>query len=529
MLSPAQCPLFIAALVALCGIGLIVFGSLWPAGTADGEAGRSPREHLHKKHLQALAELRKFGLSGAVDVIDFGDGLGLGAAQSIEANAVLMRVPEALSLDVARVRHCARSEADEGEPALDCQIEQKVVEAVSKNEVSRLTGLLSLLVMERRRGLVTGLPRNAASEVLKTLPEPEAQAANGLFAIDGEEFRIFSRGTSMEGWHAVAVKDTTQAHDFIRASLHQLGDVSLDEVKWAYLVLHFHAQWAGEDGLDDGLELPPQVYFLWPLFLARPTPEWQHGVHLRHNAQSHTYEVVTSHAMHAGDEVHFVDRRLSDASVMCFQGLWLTGRHRMRLSLNVSAAKRDPPSQPILQKYGCGAQPLRLYVSAQKNVDQHFISCMRMLALASNVSKLTRAEQKGWMHSWPVTEMAGKKVEATAVELAIGSLQQVLSRLGSSSAEMRQRFGNDAAAKRPSVQVREAETMIVVGLLKSMKELQLVASNEYLYEALHESSGKASSAGARGAGASAGGAASMGSGMGGVYGTGARSRDRRGS
>jgi len=34
--------------------------------------------------------------------------------------------------------------------------------------------------------------------------------------------------------------------------------------------------------------------------------------------------------------------------------------------------------------------------------------------------------------------------------------------------------------------VREAETMVVVSLLKSMKELQLVSSNEYLFEAVRD-------------------------------------------
>merc|ERR1719161_1609923 len=81
-------------------------------------------------------------------------------------------------------------------------------------------------------------------------------------------------------------------------------------------------------------------------------------------------------------------------------------------------------------------------------------------------------------------------MEVAATELGIGALQQVLARMGSSSAQMRQRFGGDTAAARPTVHVREAETMIVVGLLKSMKELQLVSSNEYLFETLRNSPGE---------------------------------------
>merc|ERR1712194_817884 len=113
-----------------------------------------------------------------------------------------------------------------------------------------------------------------------------------------------------------------------------------------------------------------------------------------------------------------------------------------------------------------------------------------MLALAGNATLLRRAERAGWLKNWPQTGMVDRRTEAAATELAVNSLSQVLGRLGGSSTEIRQRFGGDAVATRPTVKVREAETMIVVGLLKSMKELQLVSSNEYLFEALRESQGK---------------------------------------
>merc|ERR1711976_811242 len=134
---------------------------------------------------------------------------------------------------------------------------------------------------------------------------------------------------------------------------------------------------------------------------------------------------------------------------------------------------------------------------AQKSVDAQFMSCMRLLALAANATRLQRAEKKGWLSRWPVTGMVDQRTEATATELGIGALQQVLTRLGSSSAQMRPRFGGDTAAARPTVHVREAETMIIVGLLKSMKELQLVSSSEYLFEALRESEGGSSPQGKR--------------------------------
>ncbi|CAK0807318.1 unnamed protein product, partial [Prorocentrum cordatum] len=152
----------------------------------------------------------------------------------------------------------------------------------------------------------------------------------------------------------------------------------------------------------------------------------------------------------------------------------------------------DPEAQPLLQKFGCGAQPLRLFVQARRGVDPLFMGCMRMLALAGNASTLRRAVEQGWAESWPHTGVLRRAAEAAAAELAVGALQLALGRLGGSGAEIRGRFGGDPVALRPTVRVREAETMVVVGLLKSMRELQLLSANEYLYEALRESTERAS-------------------------------------
>lgn len=500
-------PLTHAALVALCGVWLIVFGRLQPPGSQGPEPQRTLREWQRQKHEHALAELLRAGASGPIQVVDAGDGLGLGVTRAVEAGDVLLEVPEALALDVDKPRSCRRGPA--GASSMDCQIERAVVQSVSRNEASRLTGLIALLLMERRRGLglVPGLTAGAA--VLATLPEPGWQAENGLFAIDEEELRALSPGTSMEGWREAAANETAEAHAFIQGTLAaQLGEeIDAEEVQWAYLMLHAHGQWAAEDGLGAlaGLELPQRgVLFLWPLLLARPTPEWEDGVRLRHDAESGRFFVTAGRRMQPGEEVLFVDRRLSDASALCFRGLWLSGHHRARLSLDVSAAARDPEAQPLLQEFGCGAQPLRLFVQARRGVDPLFMGCMRMLALAGNASALRRAVERGWAGSWPRTGVLRRSAEAAAAELAVGALQQALGRLGASGAEIRGRFGGDPVALRPTVRVREAETMVVVGLLKSMRELQLLSANEYLYEALRENTERASRPDAARAGAEGG-------------------------
>merc|ERR1719198_2169741 len=90
------------------------------------------------------------------------------------------------------------------------------------------------------------------------------------------------------------------------------------------------------------------------------------------------------------------------------------------------------------------------------------------------------------MSEWPNTRLDSRKTEMAAVDLAINVLSQVLSRLSGTSADIKKRFGGDTVAERPSAKVREVETMLVISMLKSMKELQVVAKNEYLYENLQE-------------------------------------------
>mmetsp|Transcript_80802 Transcript_80802/g.227498 ORF Transcript_80802/g.227498 Transcript_80802/m.227498 type:complete len:522 (-) Transcript_80802:13-1578(-) len=491
-------PLVFAALVALCGVGLITFGSLAPAAAEEAEPQRAQREQLLRKHVVALAELLHAGASGAVEVANFGDGLGLGVAYGgVAAGDSILTVPEGLALDVNTTPSCHPEQT----PEADCRIERAVHEAVAKGEASRLTGLLTLLVMERRRGHTSGLPRSAASSVLEVLPELNWQAEHGLFAIDPDEFRVLGVGTSMERWRVAAESKTSEAHNFIQLAgsgalgTEMGGEVSIEEVRWAYLMLHAYGQWTDDESLDDGVELSSKVVFLWPLFLARPTPEWQHGVKVSYDPARKVFDVVASRAMKAHEEVLFVDRRLSDASALSFRGLWLSSRHRARLDLNVSAVTRDPLSQPILQKFGCGAQPLRLYVEARKGVDPLFLSCMRLLALANKPVKLRRAvDREEWTKDWPETLAIDRRSESAAAELAIGALQQALHRLAPASAQIRQKYGSERLASRPIVRVREAETMVIVGLLKSMKELELLSHNEYLFDALRDAQRRPASA-----------------------------------
>lgn len=271
--------------------------------------------------------------------------------------------------------------------------------------------------------------------------------------------------------------------------------MSLHDVYWAYLIVHSYGQWSDSSGTSramtlataassfENLELPNQVLFLWPLFLARPTADSSHAAVIRHDKARQVYEVVAQADYSVGDEVLFWDPRLTDASALCFRGRWLTARHRTWLRLNVPFA-RDPRSTVLLQKYGCAGQPLGLFVTSQRRVDPFFMACMRMLAVAQNASTLLRAEQVGWMQNWPETAPFDQKNEVSAAELAVNALEQALDRIEASNAEIRQKFGGDTIPARATLRVREAETMVIVGLLKTMKELALLSSHEYLFEAM---------------------------------------------
>lgn len=511
-------PLLIAALAGFCGVALILFGAPPgldgtgddhpPGGDGDGSDDLAPPLERHRA---AFAELKSAGVTGNLEVVDFGNGLGLGVPGGAKKGTVLMRVPEHLSLSVNRARSCRKigeapapsgsnsvgeEEVSDADASLDCRIERAVQKSVEKKEISITVGFLVLLTMERRRGTLEGLEKTPGSKVFATLLDLKWQKSNGLFAIDEDEFNVFSVGTSMEGWQQAAFSDTQAAHNFIimHDAFEPFRDVSLEEVRWAYIVINAYGQWwqTMDDFEGATKEQQEMRLFLLPLFLARPTPDSEHAVRIEYKEESRTFELMSPKDLNYGEEVFFLDPALSDASVLCYRGLWFTKRHRMLLSLRVNHSKVDKDSLAILDKYGCGASPLQMYVKASKNIEPRFIGCMRMLAMSYNASRLARIEKPPllWMQDWPHTHLIDQHVEMAATQIAIDLLQQALEGLSSVNSQIRQKYGSDVVAARPTAKVREAETMILVQLLKTMKELQVVASNEYLFDTLRETQKK---------------------------------------
>jgi len=457
---------------------------------------------MQQKHEMALAEVMQSGVSGNVSSKDFSDGLGLALNNPVAQGQVILTIPENLAISVDRPRSCVPPQEMTGgwrertwamsgrgfwpqSPNLACEVERRVVADVARKKATRLTGMLTLLVVEwlAAKGLVASTA--AAAEVLQLLPEMQWQQENGLFALDPEELRVLGSGTSMHFWRDVAVNETSVAFEYITLELGPLlgSTVTLNHVRWAYLVVHGFGQGEGPGPPPEELELPSQVWFLWPLFLARPTADAEHAAILRHNKAEQVYEVIAPRDMAASEELLFLNLRLTDASALCFRGVWVTAKHRAQLKLPLASKVKAPQ---MMQKYGClsATQNLNLIVPISRDVDPTFLSCMRM-AIA-DTEQLQRLETRGWFTTWPRTMPIDQRNEQSAAQLAVELLQKALERLTQSNAELRQRFGSASVVQRPCVRVREAETMVVVSLLKSMQELALLSSNEYLFEALRD-------------------------------------------
>merc|ERR1712194_94288 len=82
--------------------------------------------------------------------------------------------------------------------------------------------------------------------LLPMLPRLDWHRENGIFAIDGEEFRTIARGTTMEDWHYKSIDDT----DKVLRKLHSVEvngipryrfTINIDHVRWAYMLWMAHA------------------------------------------------------------------------------------------------------------------------------------------------------------------------------------------------------------------------------------------------------------------------------------------------
>mmetsp|Transcript_101689 Transcript_101689/g.232848 ORF Transcript_101689/g.232848 Transcript_101689/m.232848 type:complete len:199 (+) Transcript_101689:147-743(+) len=161
----------------------------------------------------------------------------------------------------------------------------------------------------------------------------------------------------------------------------------------------------------------------------------------------------------------------------------------MEFKVELNATYVVPEVVPTLKKWQCleadGRTSLFL-LRHTKNIDFRFLSCMRLFVLGHEQEKLATLEKDGWFSEWPRTYLVDKEVEVEAAHLATDLLDSRLQKMMSVNLEIRETMGGKSVNDHPTAKVREAETMILVQLVKSMNELRMVASVDHLYARLKE-------------------------------------------
>merc|ERR1712194_147443 len=170
--------------------------------------------------------------------------------------------------------------------------------------------------------------------VLKTLPPLDWHTQNGIFAIDEEEFKLVARGTSMESWQSDAKRDTENIFMELQKDpfLQRYGNITLAHVKWAYVVYKSRAVKLSVDPVGEEVFLPP--IFIRPNVEGNVVFSRTESSDIIMSFDKDTADSDFSKALHP-TEIFFSDPSLTDASALCYHGLWLTRKHRIYLRITL--------------------------------------------------------------------------------------------------------------------------------------------------------------------------------------------------
>jgi len=453
--------------IATVGLAFVVDPSWWLWWSLE-----EPDDTVRKTSETAWAALKKEGIirTTTVEVVEFGNGLGLRLNATVTEGHTVLEVPEEFAFTGDAWAHLWKGDRSMKD---------------TENRTNVFYGI-EPLVAEVAVEFWIGNDACKSCNILRPLlPTLDWISNHGLFSL-AEEFPLLTQGTSMENWLEMGVSVTNDVY-------HQLnnvfqGKLSLDQVRWAYLVTMAYST------RPRTLDRPT---FLVPLILARPHTEYTPLLH--HDKEAAVYKFVANMEIPAGNEFFAYDPTLSDASALCYRGLWFTRRHRMELQLQLRFTL-DDDSSAVLEKYECVSlgslwtpvdptKPLvRLFVShLHRQIPKHFMSCLRLLAASKegqDGAQLRALEKRGYMEKWPETAMISQTIEVKAASLALLLLQEKVEALMAGNKQVRETFGADNVAARPTTKVREAETLILVSLLNSMNELHMVVSSHDLYAQL---------------------------------------------
>eukprot|EP00397_Hematodinium_sp_SG-2012_P024732 GEMP01025778.1.p1 GENE.GEMP01025778.1~~GEMP01025778.1.p1 ORF type:complete len:493 (+),score=100.39 GEMP01025778.1:19-1497(+) len=449
---------------------------------------------VRKSTQTAWTKLKQEGIIKTSDV-EVGNSLGLRLNSTVKEGHILMEVPDEFAFTGDSWKHLwiddRAAVADNGgsgahQSTSNCTdgfncAEGNAVKAITEPTFYGVEPLVAEIATE----FWIGDDSCKACQIIRPLlPTLDWISNHGLFSM-AEEFPLLTHGTSMQQWFEMGTSVTNDVHK--RLDKVFPGQLTIDQVRWAYIVTMMHST------RPKMLEQPT---LLAQMVLARPTAYKENAPILVHDKESGSYKFLANLEMAGGMEFFAYDPTFSDASALCFRGLWFTRRHRMELNLNITLTL-DAETTEILEKYECIGQgsswmpfdrtkpSLRLFVTHHhRQIPKHFMSCLRLLAASKDGTdgkRLQVMETQDYMSKWPQTKMASQQIELKAAELALALLQKNVDAILSVNKEVRKTFGADNVAARPSTKVREAETMILVSLLKSMNELHVMASSPDLY------------------------------------------------
>jgi len=476
-----------ASLGVLLAMGWYFWAKL-ASKDGDLQAIREQKNAQLQTYHDAWVSFERAGLRGIVELHDFGNGVGVrlsphnnashdepqtsGTRGAVPNSTLLFSFPGSLAVDLL---------------SASGPLAQQLKQDITSGRITPLTACLGLFLAERRADEASPL-----AAFWRAVPDRQWHKENGIFSIPDYEFNLTAFGTTMEHWKTQAVEATNAAWTYLSEQpAFQEPHLSIDEVRWAYMLVHSHGIGHG-NARRGGVVVEPA--FMAPVLFMRPTPEERDAVRILWNDTTSRYEVYANEDTKPGEELYAHSPLLSDASLLAYRGLWYPSRHRMQVTLNLTDTLNRPnissATVEAMRRHGCIDDSNQLsfwikMIDKKQKIPPVLLSCMRLLAVADTPNKYGVLERKNWFGAWPITRHINQQNEAQAAQTAKALLDVLFDQLMSVNVEIREKLGKKTTGDIPSMQVRMAEVEMLVSLITSMKDLEAIASNQVMYEAYH--------------------------------------------
>merc|ERR1712194_716920 len=184
------------------------------------------------------------------------------------------------------------------------------------------------------------------------------------------------------------------------------------------------------------------------------------------------------------------DPRLTDASALCFHGVWFTKRHRVRVGIALPATMTDFPVNATAKHCGYNKEKHSFAIFAEttgpeamSDAGHLLVGCMRVFSQYPRLSARRNFRERTYFKKFPKEASALDQMGELHTLIATAKLlQDKLQKLQQQNKVIRQRFGGDTVARRPTSKVREAEIVAVATLLRYVNEAIVVITNPDLYD-----------------------------------------------